>query len=140
MAARLLGAREVVGFDADPDAVRSANENLLINPSIDRVRFELAELRSATFSTAGVVTANLTGALLVRSAPQLVGLVSPGGHLVVSGLLREERSLVEAALVDNSHKSDVPPGVQPHVARVVWAQEEDGWVGLVFNLEPGGAV
>jgi ribosomal protein L11 methyltransferase len=129
IAARLLGARTVVGFDADPDAVRSAEENLLINPWIDGVQFERAELRTAPMQAADVVTANLTGALLVRSASELVRLVSPGGHLIVSGLLREERALVEAAFLAEARAADV-----------AWAHEEDGWVGLVFNLEQDDTV
>jgi ribosomal protein L11 methyltransferase len=129
IAARLLGARAVVGFDADPDAIRSAEENLLLNPWVDRVQFEVADLRAATMPAADVVTANLTGALLARSAPELVRLVVSGGQLIVSGLLGDERALVEAAVLG-----------QARAAAVVWAQEEDGWVGLVFNLEPGTAV
>ena len=37
-----------------------------------------------------VVTANLTGALLIAQAPLLTALVRPGGTLIVSGFLAPE--------------------------------------------------
>jgi len=64
------------------------------------------------------VTANLTGALLVRSAPTLIAAVARGGSLIVSGLLAHERAEVVAAYAP---------------ALVVWEREEDGWVGLTFR-------
>lgn len=119
IAARLLGAREAMGIDYDPDAIQSARENLTRNPFVDRVRFEIADLRSALLLPANVVTANLTGALLMRSAPILLGALEPAGTLVVSGLQASERHELVKAFAP---------------ARVLWEAEEDGWVGLGFGL------
>ena len=42
--------------------------------------------------------ANLTGALLEKSAARLAESVSPGGHLIVSGFMEHEKDLVLPAL------------------------------------------
>jgi ribosomal protein L11 methylase PrmA len=64
-----------------------------------------------------VITANLTGALLVQSAELLLGALRAGGTLVASGLQTEERDEVVAAFAG---------------ARVVHEGEESGWTGLSF--------
>jgi ribosomal protein L11 methyltransferase len=118
IAARKLGAAQAVGVDHDPDALQTAAENLELNPGIDHVTFEVADLSNTVLGPADVVTANLTGALLCRQAATLKAAVRPGGVLVVSGLLASERDEVVSAFT-NCH--------------LAWEQEEDGWVGLGFQ-------
>ena len=118
IAAERLGAARALGIDHDPDAVQSAQENLGFNPAAGRVTFAMDDLKTATLPLADVVTANLTGALLVVSADALLGAVRSGGTLIVSGLLSHERDDVVRAL----------GGVA-----VVWEGEEDGWVGLAVK-------
>jgi ribosomal protein L11 methyltransferase len=125
LAARLLGAREALGIDTDPDAIQSAEENLTLNPRISRVRFEVADFRSATLPHADVVTANLTGALLAGTAADLLRIVGPGGTLIISGVQDQERAEVFTAF---------------SAARLVWESEEDGWVGAAFHVPPAIAV
>jgi ribosomal protein L11 methyltransferase len=119
IAARLIGAGAVVGIDFDADAIQSARENLDLNPAAADVRLIVGDLRDSALRPADVVTANLTGALLVQSAAQLAALVRPGGTLVVSGLMTHERDGVVAAFAP--------------AAQVVWEAQDDGWVGLAFN-------
>jgi ribosomal protein L11 methyltransferase len=118
LAAGALGAARADGIDCDADAIQSARENLTRNPQAGRVAFDVADLTTAVLPPADVVTANLTGALLVRSAPALIAAVAAGGSLIVSGLLVHERADVVAAYAP---------------APVVWEREEDGWVGLTFR-------
>jgi ribosomal protein L11 methyltransferase len=117
IAARMLGARDVLGLDYDEDAIASARENLTLNPSVDDVRFETVDLRGARLRASDVITANLTGTLLVQSAELLLGALRAGGTLVVSGLQTEERDEVVAAFAG---------------ARLVHEGEESGWTGLSF--------
>jgi ribosomal protein L11 methyltransferase len=96
IAASLLGSNPVVGIDDDPDAIASARENLDLNTGA-KVTLAVADLRSATPTPADVVVANLTGGLLVATAPTLQRLVGAGGRLVLSGLMTtEERDVVAA--------------------------------------------
>jgi ribosomal protein L11 methyltransferase len=118
IAARMLGAADAIGIDDDPDAIHAAIENAARNPRADRVRFEVKDLRSAPLPKADVITANLTGALLMRSADVLLTAVNPGGSLIVSGLQSHERDDVVGAF---------------RRARVSWEAAEDEWVALVFK-------
>ena len=118
LAACALGASGALAIDVDPDAIEAARENVEANPQFPGVTLQVGDLRSVPLGAADVVLANLTGALLVHSAPLLLGAVAPGGHLVVSGLLAAERDTVVAAFA--------PP------ARVAHEGAEDGWVSLTF--------
>jgi ribosomal protein L11 methyltransferase len=118
IAAVRLGAARALGIDSDPDAIQSARENLALNPDARRVEFEVADLTSAPLPQADVVTANLTGTVLVRAASALQRALRPGGSLIVSGLLSEERASVYAAFGTMSRE---------------WEAEEEGWVSLRFR-------
>jgi ribosomal protein L11 methyltransferase len=118
IAADRLGAARALGIDFDPDAIQSARESLDLNRDVCRVEFEVADLARSNLPRADVVTANLTGALLVRSASILLGAVRPGGTLILSGILAHERDEVVEAFGS---------------AKVVWEREEDGWVGLMMK-------
>ena len=80
IAAERLGAAQAVGIDFDPDAIQSARENLDLNPDVTRVSFETAELSAIPLPMVDVVTANLTGALLIRSAPRCLRRCAPVAH------------------------------------------------------------
>jgi ribosomal protein L11 methyltransferase len=119
LAAVLLGATRAIGIDRDQDAIQSARENLGLNPEVgDRVAFSAVDLAAAPLPPADVVTANLTGPLLVRAATVIAPAVRSGGALIVSGLLVHERG-------------DVARAYAPMEA--VWEREEDGWAGLVMK-------
>ena len=118
IAASRLGAARALGIDHDPDAIQSARENLTLNPAAHHVELDVADLADGPLPAADVVTANLTGALLVRSAPALLDAVRPGGFAILSGLLAHERDEVIRAFAP---------------ATVIWEREEDGWVGLTMK-------
>lgn len=116
---RRLGAARAIGIDHDPDAIQSARENLMLNPEARRTTFNVADLMvAAALFPADVVTANLTGALLVRSARVLLGAARAGGTLILSGLLAHERDEVSGAFAP---------------ACISWEREEDGWVGIAVK-------
>ena len=143
IAANLLGAAEATGIDVDEDAIRSARENLALNPDATGVRFERADLAqganvtnrpdysqtgssqtsssltgSLQISAADVVLANLTGALLVRAASTLRGAVASNGVLILSGLQSHERD-------------DLVRAFEPAI--ILWQREEESWVGLAMR-------
>jgi len=119
IAADRLGAARAVGIDIDPDAIQSANENLLLNPEAQRVSFAVGDLNVVNPGTADVVIGNLSGALLVRSASTLLAAARGGGVVIVSGLQAHERERVRDALA----------------SPVVWEREDDGWLALILSVE-----
>ena len=111
IAAVQLGAARALGVDDDPDAIQSANENLALNPAPhpgQTVTFAVGDLMTLALPPADVVTANLTGALLIRAAGRLRQAVRPGGVLIVSGLLVHERDEVLRALLPATRSSARP--------------------------------
>jgi ribosomal protein L11 methyltransferase len=96
IAAAKLGAREVIGIDNDPDALRNARDNVQRNG----VGVELLEedLSAISLPSADVVLANLTSAVLQRFAESLRKLVRPGGVIIVSGFGPDDVDDVAAAL------------------------------------------
>jgi ribosomal protein L11 methyltransferase len=122
LAAVQLGAARAHGIDIDEDAVTAARENATHNPDLaDRVAFEVADI--ASFSNRmsakpAVITANLTGALLVRSAPLLLDAAAAGGTLILSGLQVDERDAVVRAFAP---------------APIVWERVVGEWVGMAVK-------
>src|SRR6185436_15861594 len=106
IAAVRLGAARALGIDVDEDAITAARENLTLNPEVaSRVRFEIGDLSTSVpgqGTEVGILTANLTGALLVRAARTLIDAVIPGGILILSGLQLHERAEVMRAFAGTS--------------------------------------
>ena len=114
IAAARLGAARAAGIDTMRTRSSRRARTSRSTPRPAASSFDVVDLAAAALPPADVVTANLTGALLVRAAAALLAAVRPGGTLIVSGLLAEERETVPRRVS------------RP---KVVWEAEEDGWVG-----------
>jgi ribosomal protein L11 methyltransferase len=108
LAAAALGAREVDAIDIDPDAIRSARENVSLNAGLAaggitaRVRVAIGDGREPR-EPADLVVANLTGGLLMAAAERLVSLARPRGRLLLSGFQTHETDAVVGAFGGASH-------------------------------------
>ena len=115
IAAAKLGAREVVGVDIDPQAIRASCANAQANrvaasfmtpddlPASPAVRFD-------------VLVANILANPLMLLAPALAARVRSGGRIVLSGIL-EPQSEEVAAAYDSWFRISV------------W-KDDDGWIAL----------
>ncbi len=119
IAARMLGATEVLGIDDDADAIASARENVALNAGV-RVELHVAKLEQIVLTPFDVVLANLTGGLLMHAAEALGNLVAPAGRLVLSGFMQTEEVGVLAAFRD---------------FRVVDRMQEDEWMCATLQRE-----
>lgn len=97
LAAWRRGASDVEALDYDEDAIVNARENLRLNGVGSAVTLRQADVRSEPVEPADVVTANLTGALLVDLAQTIARLVRPGGAVILSGILAPEVAAVTAS-------------------------------------------
>jgi ribosomal protein L11 methyltransferase len=114
IAARRLGASGVLAIDDDPDAIAAAEANVALNHE-SRIALEIGDFRSPKIGQFDLVTANLTGALLIASADRLESLAIPGGRLILAGFMdHEEREVLRAF----------------EGSRVEWRAREDEWVCL----------
>ncbi len=114
--ALLLGAREVIAVDVDPMAVQATEENAALNGVAEKVSASTRPIDDVE-GTYPLVLANIRSVILVPMAEALIARVAPGGHLVLSGLLREEGDEVAAAYGG---------------LRLVRRSEEGAWIALVF--------
>ena len=116
LAAIQCGASSALGIDNDPDAIASAQDNLLLNPTRAVIDFQVADVEGFDAGPFDVVIANLTGPHLLAHIGTTNRLVRAEGVLIASGILEEEESTLRTAF---AHDHIV-------LSRIV----EDGWVAL----------
>lgn len=88
LSAHRLGFRKIYAFDNDPEAVRVAEENAILNDAKDAVEFSTADLQTGLKRRkADLVLANIQADILQQNAACIAAAVKPGGLLVLSGLL-----------------------------------------------------
>ncbi|MEP0773419.1 MAG: 50S ribosomal protein L11 methyltransferase [Acidobacteriota bacterium] len=99
LAAAALGARPVVGFDIDLEAVFVARQTVREQPTRPSVALFAGPVEAlGAAARFDVVLANLLPAQLDPILPELIGHLGGGGELVVSGLLASQRTVSEAEL------------------------------------------
>lgn len=105
IAAAKLNAQRVLCADIDPLATAIARENILVNRVEDRVTVTHLDIAALTGSFS-LVIANLTAGILGELYPHLVRLVSPGGQLIISGIIEPNRPEIEARFLGGSFTLD----------------------------------
>jgi len=99
LAALRLGAGHVDCLDTDAEAVRATAANAAANELAERVTVAQGTVPpEPSGEPYPLVVANLVAAVLVELAPRLAAHVTPGGTLVVSGIIVERQGEVETAL------------------------------------------
>lgn len=93
----LFGGRTAVAIDLDPEAVAASLHNAGLNGLAERLEVRDTPLQEIA-ERFPLVVANLTAKDLVDLAPALAARMSPGGELIVSGLLVMQIPAVRAAL------------------------------------------
>jgi ribosomal protein L11 methyltransferase len=105
-AAKMFPDARVEACDTDVEAVQIARENARLNGVGDKIEFRIGSVEDQT-SSAGLVCANLTAAVIVGLLPTLLGATC--GRLVLSGILDSQIELVQSRLLElgvDSFKSD----------------------------------
>ncbi|MEY2600598.1 MAG: hypothetical protein RLZZ142_2857, partial [Verrucomicrobiota bacterium] len=97
MAAKVLGAQSVLATDFDPHAIRTARENVS-NNGLRKIKLLRSDVLLWTPErTWPVVAANLFSGILIEAAATITSAVQPGGHLILSGVLRNQEAEVLSA-------------------------------------------
>ncbi len=123
IAAAKLGAQQVTAIDNDIDAVVAAQENIGQNKVGEVILCSdrnLAEL-AGSFD---LVIANITADVLTQLCKELVGKVTPGGHLILAGIL-------QGAQADNIIKC-----FQDASMHLADQKTEGKWISLLFSKGP----
>ncbi|MBK1727539.1 50S ribosomal protein L11 methyltransferase [Halorhodospira neutriphila] len=93
VAAALLGARECLAIDNDPQAVTASRENAANNGVADRVPACLPEQRPQAYC-ADFLVANILAGTLAEQAAELLAGLAPKGRLALSGILEGQQQRV----------------------------------------------
>lgn len=89
LAAARAGVPRVVALDCDPEAVEATRLNCRLNRLEEPVRVIRGEI-DAVAGRHRLVAANILSSVLAEIASRLPARILPGGHLLLSGLMREE--------------------------------------------------
>ncbi len=100
IAGAFLGARKVLAVDISPTAVSVAEQNVLDNNVTEIVEVREGTIRSVA-NKYDLVTANLTGGLLIYISRDLANSLADGGTLIVSGIMDDDRDGVIEALAES---------------------------------------
>ena len=121
IAVRKLRNIPVLATDIDPIAVRVARENVRRNGISSGIDMQTAPgFHSTAFSRHGpfdLIIANILARPLIKMAPQLVANLAPGGTVILSGILAEQRWKVLAAY----------NGAKMRHVKTIW---RNGWVTI----------
>ncbi|WP_413586387.1 50S ribosomal protein L11 methyltransferase [Bdellovibrio sp. HCB274] len=115
MLAQMSGVGLVAGIEIDPEARRVARDNVKLNklPQIDIPETQLDEIRGPY----DVVVANIIDGVLINIKKDLLRVLKPGGHILLTGILEER---------DNHFFEKFFEGTNLEVVRRL---EKDEWVG-----------
>jgi ribosomal protein L11 methyltransferase len=94
VAALKLGAAQVIAVDLDPQALMATRDNALRNGVAQSITVQGIE---AGLPGAFCVVANILAGPLIELAPKLTLACEPGGHLLLSGLLKTQAYAVKGA-------------------------------------------
>jgi ribosomal protein L11 methyltransferase len=116
IAAVKLGAARAAAIEFDPDAIGNAEENAARNGVADRVVVIEGDAGVLLPLVAPVrlVLANIISSVLTALLPAIADALAPGGDVILSGILWEERDHMLAVLSDGGW-------------RVVAEDREDAW-------------
>lgn len=97
IAARKMGAKDIVAIDIDPVAIKGARENAALNEVSAGIRFRIGSLEGIR-RIFDLVLANLLPQELLGQVSSLARRVSPGGVMIVSGFLRRQKGEIARAM------------------------------------------
>lgn len=120
MLAEISGFGLVTGIEIDPEARRVARDNVKINKleQIDIPETQIDELREKY----DVVVANIIDGVLIRIKKDLLRVLKPGGHILLTGILEERDNHFFEKFFESSGLT------------VIRRLEKDEWVGYWAQL------
>jgi ribosomal protein L11 methyltransferase len=113
-----LGVKRITALDNDPMALDNARHNAELNHCARAIKFSLTAVHKLR-RPFPLITANILSSTLIAMAPDLARLLTPGGRLILSGILRREAAAVMA---------HYPPPL-----RRLRSHVEGGWITLVLG-------
>ena len=104
IAAILLGAKDVVGVDIDPVAVKVARENAALNGVSNKAKYILGNLDEEITDTYDIVVANIVADAIIALSDSAKRRMNKDGWFLCSGIIDIRADEVEAALISRGYK------------------------------------
>lgn len=95
-----LKAKEVIGVDLDPVAVKSASENVKYN-YIDNIKILHGNLMEVVEGKADIVVANIIADIIIFLVDGVKDFISTGGRFISSGIIKDRKDDVVRKLEES---------------------------------------
>lgn len=124
IAAAMLGAKQVIGVEIDPEAVMVAKENIAANHLTGDVQVIQGDLTKDIDYRTDILAANLTADLIITLSKDAPCHLGKNGIFIVSGILTDKKDQVASALGASGFT-------------VLDAPEEGEWCAMAATIERG---
>ncbi len=124
VAALLLGAERVTALDILEDAVKTAQENALLNNVADRLDARLCNILETPEQMGtgyNLIVANIVADVLIMMGKLLTGALAPGGTLIMSGII-------------DTREKDITDYFCALTGSNVTVFPDKGWVAVKLNV------
>jgi ribosomal protein L11 methyltransferase len=113
-----LGASKVFGFDIEPESIENARYNARLN-NVQEIQFEIGDDSVIPSENYQLILANINRNVLTDILPTLSEHLTINGHLILSGILQDDKKQIERCL---------SPG-----ENIIHELRIEEWIGLVLK-------
>ncbi|MDQ3017099.1 MAG: 50S ribosomal protein L11 methyltransferase [Bacteroidota bacterium] len=92
------GARKIIGVDIQPEAIENSAEHAELNGVSEVCEFLMGGLEITPPGPYEVILANINRNVIIPSLPALKGMLTPGGLLLISGIMFDDEEVVTQPL------------------------------------------
>ncbi|MCK5812397.1 MAG: 50S ribosomal protein L11 methyltransferase [Clostridiales bacterium] len=118
--AKKLGASEVTAIDIDDSAVKTTNENIIINetPKVNVVLGELKDIKES--KKYNIIIANIVSDIIIKLTPDFKNYLVKEGKIICSGIIL-------------SRKDDVVNSLKTNGFTIIDIKTDNEWVAIVAH-------
>jgi ribosomal protein L11 methyltransferase len=91
--AEYLGAARILGLDNDPIAISNANENALLNKTLN-TQWQCGLLEELKVEKFDFILANINRNVLLDVSSQIGNYLTENGQLILSGILEQDKQII----------------------------------------------
>ncbi len=129
LSAASLGYRNIHAFDNDPSAIEVCHENLLHNPTLNSIKFSVADLDSGLKENeVDFLMANIETDILISFIEPIIKSLKENAILVLSGILRTEIKLLEKYYLKSFKR------LRPHSRLIYDSRDKGEWSDLMIKI------
>lgn len=96
----------MAAYDIDEVAIKSARENLALNPAAGKIELGVNSLLDGIDTQVDLIVANILAEIIVPLVPQARKNLKAGGKLLLSGIIADKEPLIADTLKKNGFLID----------------------------------